>query len=87
MKQTEHVRIRMGQRGIPAWMLDFVRRHGEIRGDSIFLDRRGAKALLDEADRVRRQALKVLDKGGVAIIEDADSVITTYNMTARQNHD
>ena len=87
MKFTEHARLRMGQRGIPAAMLDFVREHGEVRGDAIILDRSAVRALLDQLDRMRKQAIKVLDKGGVGVVEQGDSIITTYNIDGRRRND
>lgn len=86
MKFSRHARIRMSQRGIPDWMVHFVRAHGEVEGDEVRLDRRGAMALLEHADEMRRQALKVLDKGGVAVIEQGDHVVTTYNITERRKN-
>ena len=87
MKFTKHARIRMGQRGIPCSMVEFVREYGQVQGDAVVLDRKGAKALLDELDLMRKQAIKVLDKGGVGIVEQGHSVITTYNVTGRRRYD
>ena len=86
MKLTKHAKIRMGQRGIPYSMVEFVREYGRVEGDAIVLDRKGAKGLLDALDTMRKQAIKVLDKGGVGVVEQGHSVITAYNITGRCRH-
>ncbi len=83
MNFTTHARVRMGQRGIPDRIVQLVSEHGHIVGDRRILDRRGAKKLLYDLDRHRQDVMRVIDKGGVAIVEDGDRVITAFNLTKR----
>ena len=83
MTLTKHARIRMGQRGIPGRMIELARKHGRIEGDQWVLDRREARAALEELMVERAALLKVNDKGGVVAVEEDDTIVTTYNITER----
>jgi len=83
MKFTKHARIRMGQRGIPDRIANLVSECGRIEGDMRILDRREARILLDEIDRRRKDLMRVIDKGGVAVVEEGNRVITAFNLTER----
>lgn len=83
MKFSTHARIRMGQRGIPDRMIELARKHGRIEGDQWVLDIREAKAALDQVMVERAALLKVIDKGGLVVIEEDDTVVTAYNITER----
>lgn len=87
MKLSKHARIRMGQRGIPGGMIELARKHGRIEGDQWVLDRREARAALDGLMAERAALLKVLDKGGVVVVEEDNVVVTTYNITERRRYD
>jgi len=84
MRLSRHARIRMGQRGIPGRMIELARKHGRIEGDRWVLDRREARAALDALMAERAELLKVLDKGGVVVVEGGTQVITAFNITERQ---
>jgi hypothetical protein len=83
MKFSQHARIRMGQRGIPGRMIELARKHGRIEGDQWVLDRREARAALEALMAERAALLKVIDKGGVVVVEEDNTVVTTYNITER----
>ena len=83
MKFSTHARIRMGQRGIPDRMIDLARKHGRIVGDQWVLDIREAKSVLDALDAERSALMKVIDKGGVVVVEEDDTVVTAYNITEK----
>jgi hypothetical protein len=83
MHITEHARHRMAERGIPKRLVAFARRHGRWEGDRCVLDRKETQQLLDELADEMRLAKKVLDKGGVVVVEAGDSVITTFNVDQR----
>ena len=83
MRFSRHARIRMGQRGIPGRMIELARKHGRIEGDQWVLDIREAKAALDQVMAERAALLKVIDKGGVVVVEEDDTVVTAYNITER----
>lgn len=87
MKFSKHARIRMGQRGIPGKMIELARRHGRVEGDQWVLDRREALAVLNEVDAERAALLKVIDKGGVVVVEEDNTVVTAFNITERRRHD
>lgn len=87
MKFSQHARIRMGQRGIPARMTELVRKHGRIEGDRWVLDRKEALAALNELTAERAALLKVVDKGGVVVVEENATVVTAFNITERHRHD
>lgn len=87
MKISAHAQMRMGQRGIPAALLGLVRKHGRVDGDRVVLDRREAKALLDQITAERAALLKVIDKGGIAVVEQGETIVTTYNLTERRWND
>lgn len=73
----------MGQRGIPGRMIELARKHGRIEGDQWVLDIREAKAALDQVMAERAALLKVIDKGGVVVVEEDDTVVTAYNITEK----
>jgi hypothetical protein len=62
-------------------MIELARKHGRIEGDQWVLDIREAKAALDQVMAERAALLKVIDKGGVVVVEEDDTVVTAYNIT------
>lgn len=82
MTKTKHIEKRMGQRGISGDMLDLVLNYGEETGDKVVLSRRGAAKLL----RDFRTLMKIVDKGGVAVVVQGDALVTTYNYSGRGHH-
>jgi hypothetical protein len=62
-------------------MIELARKHGRIEGDQWVLDIREAKAALDQVMAERAALLKVIDKGGVVVVEEDDTVVTEYNIT------
>lgn len=81
--KTRHFGVRMSQRGITGEMVDLVREFGEIRQDKTELDRRDLERLVRRVREIERVALKLLDKGGVAVIETDGALVTTYNVDGR----
>jgi hypothetical protein len=55
-------------------------RTGRIDGDRWVLDRRAIRETLGELAAERALLMKVMDKGGVAVAEDNDTVITVFNL-------
>lgn len=80
IKLTKHVRLRMSQRGIPGDLIGVVRRYGRIDGDRWVLDRNLVRNALDELAAERALLIKVLDKGGIAVAEADNAVITAFNL-------
>ena len=82
MHISQHADKRMNQRGISRRLVDFTLRHGRIDGNKHVLDRNESRRLIDELEEELRLAKRVLDKGGVTVVETEDTLITAYNITA-----
>lgn len=80
MAKTRHMEKRMSQRGITGSMLDVVLRFGVSQGDRIHFGRKAADAALKELDELRKQLLKVRDKGGLVVVEEGGMFLTTYRL-------
>ena len=80
MQISHHAGQRMSQRGISRRLVEFTLRHGRIDGDKHVLDRDASRRLIDELNEELRLAKRVLDKGGVTVVEGDATVITTYNL-------
>jgi len=80
MTISRHADQRMNQRGIPRSLVDFALRHGRIDGDRHVLDRRETNRLIDALKEELHLALRVRDKGGIAVVEGSGKVVTTYNL-------
>ena len=83
---TRHILKRMNQRGITKDMVDFAFVYGDIQGDKIFTNRKVTKEIICDIDmqieylrKMRRLALKVMDKGGITVVADNGKLITAYN--------
>jgi hypothetical protein len=74
----------MSQRGVTADLVSLVLEYGEWDADQCRLDRRRLRCLITEIDRLKSRALKVLDKGGVAVVEADGHLITTYARSAKR---
>lgn len=79
MTITQHADQRMNQRGIPRNLVELTLRHGRIEGDRHVLDRRESCRLIQSLQDELRLANRVLDKGGVTVVEVDGAVITTFN--------
>lgn len=79
MQRTQHVLQRMSQRGISGDMVDFVLNYGALEQDKYVLGKRQALELLNELKKQERVIKKILDKGGVTVVSQDDTIITTYN--------
>jgi hypothetical protein len=80
---TKHLGVRMSQRGITSDMIDLVLAYGENRQDKVVLCRKAAMKLVARLDGAQRAtALKVLDKGGLVVVEKEGSLLTAYNLNS-----
>lgn len=82
MQISQHADQRMNQRGISRRLVEFALRHGRVEGDKHVLDRDESQRLIEQLKEELRLAKRVLDKGGVTVVEGSDPVITTYNVRA-----
>ena len=46
------------------------------------MDRKNLDALLKNIDNIRKDLIKLRDKGGLVVIEAQDTQITTYNLNS-----
>lgn len=79
MHKTKHFQQRMSQRGISQAMIDLVLGYGENEGDKVVLSRKKAEQLRAGF----RALMKIMDKGGVVVVAEGETQITTYNYTGR----
>ena len=80
MHISHHAAQRMSQRGISRRLVDFAMRHGRIEGDKRVLDRNESRRLIDDLTEELRLAKRVMDKGGITIVDGGNTVITAYNL-------
>nr|WP_221441909.1 DUF4258 domain-containing protein [Luteimonas sp. MC1825] len=74
----------MSQRGVSRDMVRLVREYGVLEGKKVVLGRRATGKLIDDLMAELRVLKKIQDKGGLIVIEDGDSLITTYNYSGRE---
>ncbi len=90
MHITQHALHRMTRRGLSRRLVDFTLRHGRVKGDNHVLDRNESRRLIDALEEELRLARRVHGRGGVAVVDSGDTLITAYNVTAtprrRQRH-
>lgn len=79
MVTTKHCQARMSQRGLPKRLLDLVLEFGKDSGDKLILNKKATQRVIDEIDTMRKELLRVMDKGGVTVVIDNESLITAYN--------
>ena len=79
MITTNHSLARMSQRGLPKRLLDLVLELGTDNGDKLILNKKMAQKVIEEIDSMKRELLRILDKGGVTIVVNNDVLITAYN--------
>ena len=85
MRTTNHAIQRMSQRGISRAMVELVLEHGTPEQDKTTLGRKEALTRLASLRREEQLLKKVIDKGGVVVVSEGDSVITTYNCERRKH--
>jgi hypothetical protein len=83
MHQTKHIEKRMNQRGISHQMLDLAFAYGTPIREKYVLGRKEVAARLAELRQEEKALLKIMDKGGLVVVEDDNTLITTYNLSRR----
>ena len=86
MFSTNHFKSRMSQRGLPKKVIDLVLEFGKDEGDRFFLDRKETQKIIYQIDNIRNTLLKVMDKGGVAVVVEDEILITTYNLDKKNRN-
>lgn len=79
MVTTKHCQARMAQRGLPKRLLDLVLEFGKDSGDKLILNKKATQKVIDEIDTMRKELLRIMDKGGVTVVIDNEAMITAYN--------
>jgi len=79
MITTNHILARMSQRGISKKLVDLVYEYGKEKGDKLILNKKTTQTLIKEIDSMRKELLRIMDKGGVTVVLDNDALITAYN--------
>jgi Skp family chaperone for outer membrane proteins len=79
MVTTKHCEARMAQRGLPKRLLDLVLEFGKDSGDKLILNKKATQKVIDEIDTMRKELLRIMDKGGVTVVIDNEAMITAYN--------
>jgi len=82
MSNTRHIQQRMSQRGIKQSMLDIVLDFGVSQGDKIILNRKGLDKVLKEIEILKKNALKMREKGGLVVVNINDALLTTYSLNS-----
>lgn len=80
MHISQHAHLRMNQRGISRRLVDFTLRHGRVEGNKYVLDRCESRRVINELVEELRCAKRILDKGGMTVVEGGDVLITAYNV-------
>ncbi|MCG3669264.1 DUF4258 domain-containing protein [Aliarcobacter butzleri] len=86
MFSTNHFKARMSQRGISKKVIDLVLAFGKDEGDKLFLDKKETQRIIYQIDNLRNTLLKVMDKGGVAVVVEDETLITTYNLDKKNRN-
>ena len=86
MLSTKHFKSRMSQRGISKKVIDLVLDFGKDEGDKLFLDKKETQRIIYQIDNLRNILLKVMDKGGVAVVVEDETLITTYNLDKKNRN-
>ena len=48
-------------------------------GDKLILNKKATKRVIEEIDSIRKELLKIMDKGGVTVVIENERLITAYN--------
>lgn len=80
MFKTKHLKQRASQRGIKHSMLNLVIWFGTQKDDKYILNRKSIDALLNELESIKKDALKMRERGGVVVVAKDNSLITSYGI-------
>ena len=86
MSKTRHMQARMSKRGIRQEMVDLAVRCGVRHDDKVVLNRKGLQTFLSEIDLMRKTAQKMLERGGLVVIEEGGDFITTYHLNSFKSY-
>ena len=78
MSKTRHIQKRMARRSIREAMLKMVETFGVSDGDTRVLNRKGCDAALAEIEDLKKNLVRVRERGGIVLVKDGGVQITTY---------
>jgi hypothetical protein len=84
-KTSKHAAARQAQRGISTTMIDYVLTNGQLEKDKYVLGKKEILDILTSIEDEKRLLMKLLDKGGVVVVAEGETVITTYNRTSHRS--
>jgi copper(I)-binding protein len=84
-KTTKHAAVRKSQRGISSTMVDYVLINGIDDKDKVVLGRKEILDILEKIEDEKRLLMKMLDKGGIVVVAEGETVITAYNRTSHRS--
>lgn len=86
MAKTRHIQQRMSQRGIKEGMLNIVQEFGCWQDDKCILNKKACSSVLEELDLIRKQVIKMQEKGGLVLVQDNGMDITAYRLDSYKHH-
>ncbi len=86
MLTTKHCQVRMSQRGLPKKLVELVLEFGNGSGDKLILNKKTTQKVINELDKIRKELLRIMDKGGITVVVDNDSLVTAYNTNSYKRH-
>ena len=82
MAKTRHIQQRMNQRSIQQGWLDLVKAFGIDDGDRIVLNRNGIDCALEKMKKMAAELQKMRSRGGIVLVLDGNTEITTYTLNS-----
>lgn len=86
MSRTNHIHKRMNQRGITQDLMNLALAFGiESENHRYILNRKGLQNLIDSLRHIEKIALKAIDKGGLVVVREGKTLVTTYNLSSKRH--
>jgi hypothetical protein len=86
MFQSVHFMMRSKKRGITYRMVEFALKYGEIKGDRSFVNKKILDDLISHLTKELTAAKRLRDKGGIVVVSDKESLITTFDFDSRRKN-
>ncbi|WP_245601126.1 DUF4258 domain-containing protein [Ignatzschineria larvae DSM 13226] len=86
MQLSRHIDQRMNQRGITKEMVELTLEYGEIDNDRWVLNRKGVETMIESLEKQLRTARKLRDKGGIVVVAEDNTLVTTYDYDSRDRY-
>jgi len=63
-------------------MVDLALKYGVEKEDKIILNKKGLQAFLEELKSIQKFAQKMMENGGLVVVESGGTEITTYRLNS-----